>query len=49
MIICIPDDYHGLVAHLDCFKRLAAHDARILREAAPPVYERRPAQLRVNL
>lgn len=36
MIISIPDDYHGLVARLDCFKRLAEHDVRILRDAAPP-------------
>ncbi|MEK6593098.1 MAG: D-2-hydroxyacid dehydrogenase family protein [Pseudomonadota bacterium] len=36
MIIAIPDDYHGLVHKLDCFHRLAAHDVRILRDAAPP-------------
>ena len=35
MIIAIPDDYHGLVARLDCYRRLAAHDVRILRDAAP--------------
>ena len=37
MVIAIPDDYHGLVARLECFKRLAAHDVRILRDAAPPM------------
>lgn len=36
MIIAIPDDYHGLVSRLDCFSRLAAHDVRIFKDAAPP-------------
>ena len=45
MIIAIPDDYHGLVAKLDCFAALAAHDVRILRDAAPPP-EKRVANLR---
>jgi D-3-phosphoglycerate dehydrogenase len=35
MIIAIPDDYHGLVSRLDCFRSLAGHDVRILRDAAP--------------
>ena len=35
MIIAIPDDYHGLVPTLDCFKTLAAHDVRVFRDAAP--------------
>ena len=35
MIIAIPDDYHGLVHQLDCFRRLAGHDVRIFRDAAP--------------
>jgi D-3-phosphoglycerate dehydrogenase len=37
MIIAIPDDYHGLVARLECFKRLAGHEVRIFRDAAPPL------------
>jgi D-3-phosphoglycerate dehydrogenase len=37
MIIAIPDDYHGLVARLGCYARLAAHEVRIFRDAAPPV------------
>jgi D-3-phosphoglycerate dehydrogenase len=36
MIIAIPDDYHGLVERLDCFRRLASHDVRVLRDVAPP-------------
>ncbi|HWI15968.1 MAG TPA: D-2-hydroxyacid dehydrogenase family protein [Burkholderiales bacterium] len=36
MIIAIPDDYHGLVPQLDCYRRLHGHDVRVLREAAPP-------------
>lgn len=36
MIIAIPDDYHGLVPTLDCFKTLAAHDVRVFRDVAPP-------------
>lgn len=35
MIIAIPDDYHGLVPKLDCFRRLAAHEVRVFRDAAP--------------
>ena len=37
MIISIPDDYHGVVASLDCFAALAGHDVRIFRDAAPPL------------
>jgi D-3-phosphoglycerate dehydrogenase len=37
MVIAIPDDYHGLVPTLACFGRLAGHDVRVLREAAPPL------------
>lgn len=37
MIIAIPDDYHGLVPTLDCYKRLAGHDVRVFRDAAPPL------------
>jgi D-3-phosphoglycerate dehydrogenase len=36
MIICIPDDYHGLVPQLDCFGLLEGHDVRVFREAALP-------------
>ena len=36
MIISIPDDYHGLVATLDCMRLLDGHDVRIHREVAPP-------------
>jgi D-3-phosphoglycerate dehydrogenase / 2-oxoglutarate reductase len=36
MIIAIPDDYHGLVPQLDCYRRLHEFDVRVLREAAPP-------------
>lgn len=35
MKIAIPDDYHGLVPKLDCFRRLAAHEVRVFRDAAP--------------
>lgn len=35
MIIAIPDDYHGLVHRLDSVGRLAGHEVRILRDAAP--------------
>ncbi len=35
MIIAIPDDYHGLVAQLDCFRKLAGHDVRVFRDATP--------------
>ena len=38
MIIAIPDDYHGLVPTLECFKRLAGHDVRVFRDAAPPLH-----------
>jgi D-3-phosphoglycerate dehydrogenase len=36
MIICIPDDYHGVVSGLDCFSLLEGHDVRVYRDAAPP-------------
>ena len=36
MIIAIPDDYHGVVHKLDCLAKLAGHDVRIFRDAAPP-------------
>ena len=45
MIIAIPDDYHGLVAQLDCFRTLSGHDVRILRDAAP-TYDRLIENLR---
>jgi D-3-phosphoglycerate dehydrogenase len=45
MIIAIPDDYHGVVARLDCLARLAGHDVRIFRDVAPPT-ERVLANLR---
>src|SRR5688572_26069802 len=35
MIICIPDDYHGVVSKLDSLKRLSGHDVRIFRDVAP--------------
>ena len=35
MLIAIPDDYHGLVPTLDCFRRLAAHEVRVFRDVAP--------------
>lgn len=35
MIIAIPDDYHGLVPQLECFRRLAGHDVRVFRDVAP--------------
>ena len=35
MKIAIPDDYHGLVPKLDCFRKLAAHEVRVFRDAAP--------------
>jgi D-3-phosphoglycerate dehydrogenase / 2-oxoglutarate reductase len=35
MRIAIPDDYHGLVPSLECFQRLAGHEVRVYREAAP--------------
>lgn len=35
MIIAIPDDYHGLVPTLQCYKRLEGHDVRVFRDAAP--------------
>lgn len=37
MIIAIPDDYHGLVPALECFRRLEGHDVRVFRDAAPPI------------
>jgi len=36
MLIAVPDDYHGLVPQLDCYRRLESHDVRVLRDAAPP-------------
>lgn len=36
MIIAIPDDYHGLVPTLECYAKLAGHDVRVFRDAAPP-------------
>ncbi|MDB5863124.1 MAG: 3-phosphoglycerate dehydrogenase [Betaproteobacteria bacterium] len=36
MIIAVPDDYHGVVATLDCFATLQDHDVRVYRDAAPP-------------
>ncbi len=36
MIIAIPDDYHGVVHKMDCLAKLAGHDVRIFRDAAPP-------------
>lgn len=45
MIIAIPDDYHGLVPQLDCFRKLAGHDVRVLRDAAP-AYDRLVENLR---
>jgi len=35
MIIAIPDDYHGVVPQLECFRSLAGHDVRVYRDAAP--------------
>ncbi|MDP2241739.1 MAG: D-2-hydroxyacid dehydrogenase family protein [Burkholderiales bacterium] len=35
MIIAIPDDYHGLVPQLDCLRKLAGHEVRVFRDAAP--------------
>lgn len=35
MLIAIPDDYHGVVHKLECLKKLAGHDVRIFRDAAP--------------
>jgi D-3-phosphoglycerate dehydrogenase / 2-oxoglutarate reductase len=36
VIIAIPDDYHGVVASLDCLSKLSGHTLRVLRDAAPP-------------
>ena len=36
VIIAIPDDYHGVVAKLDCLEKLSGHDVRIFRDLAPP-------------
>ena len=33
--IVIPDDYHGLVPRLQCFRKLAGHDVTVLRDVAP--------------
>jgi D-3-phosphoglycerate dehydrogenase len=35
MIISIPDDYHGVVAGLDCCSLLDGHDVRVHRDVAP--------------
>lgn len=35
MIIAIPDDYHGVVARLDCFSKLSGHDVRVFTDVAP--------------
>ena len=35
MLIAVPDDYHGLVPTLECFRLLAGHDVRTFRDAAP--------------
>jgi len=35
MIIAIPDDYHGVVAKLDCLAKLSRHEVRIFRDIAP--------------
>jgi D-3-phosphoglycerate dehydrogenase len=45
MIIAIPDDYHGLVSRLDCYRSLAGHEVGIFRDAAPP-FETLVANLR---
>lgn len=36
MIIAIPDDYHGVVPHLDCLSKLSGHTLHIFRDVAPP-------------
>jgi D-3-phosphoglycerate dehydrogenase len=35
MLVAIPDDYHGLVPKLDCYRRLAGHEVRVFRDVAP--------------
>ena len=35
MKITIPDDYHGLVSRLDCYRKLAGHEVTVLRDVAP--------------
>ena len=45
MIIAIPDDYHGVVATLECYKLLDGHDVRVFRDAAPS-FERTVSNLR---
>src|SRR5687767_6786874 len=45
MIIAIPDDYHGLVGTLDCFRLLEGHDVRVFSDAAPR-FERMVENLR---
>lgn len=35
MIVCIPDDYHGVVSKLHCLSKLSGHDVRILADVAP--------------
>jgi D-3-phosphoglycerate dehydrogenase len=36
VLIAIPDDYHGVVPTLSCFKVLEGHEVRVFRDAAPP-------------
>src|SRR5688500_14033097 len=45
MIIAIPDDYHGVVPTLECYKLLDGHDVRVFRDAAPS-FERTVSNLR---
>jgi D-3-phosphoglycerate dehydrogenase len=45
MIIAIPDDYHGLVGTLDCFRLLEGHEVRVFSDAAPR-FERMVENLR---
>jgi D-3-phosphoglycerate dehydrogenase len=45
MIIAIPDDYHGVVPTLQCYKLLDGHDVRVFRDAAPS-FERTVENLR---
>jgi D-3-phosphoglycerate dehydrogenase len=45
MIIAVPDDYHGLVPTLDCYRLLEGHDVRVF-SAAAPAFETTVANLR---
>ena len=45
LIIAIPDDYHGVVPTLQCYKLLEGHDVRVFRDAAPS-FERTVSNLR---